>query len=147
MHYVISGGIFGGKEVVVATNPDEVLTGPEAHNQAMGQPMTTVVQQLVDLLGATTVAAIGGVQETRAVQQWIAGAREPQRPHVLRFALQLASMIATFASRDLAGAWFHGSNPMLEDHTPLTMLRDEPLEEIQVPLMIAVRSFAAREVP
>lgn len=124
----------------------EVLTGSDAHNQAMVLPIGAVVQQLVDLLGATTVAAVGGVQETRAVQHWIAGTREPQRPHVLRFALQVASMISTVASRDLACAWFQGSNPLLEDHTPLSMLRDRPLDQVQVPLMIAVRTFAARQV-
>lgn len=122
----------------------EILSGHEAHSRAMAMPMTVVVQQLSDLLGAPAVAAIGGVRETRAVAQWSAGKREPQRPHVLRFALQLASMISTIASRDLARAWFHGSNPMLEDRTPLTMLRDYPLEDVQVPLMVAVRSFAAR---
>ncbi|HEX3670626.1 MAG TPA: hypothetical protein VHT92_02855 [Candidatus Cybelea sp.] len=110
----------------------------------MSLPMGEVVQQLTDLLGATTVAEIGGVKETRAVQQWLAGAREPQRPHVLRFALQLALMISTFRSRDLARAWFHGANPGLGDRVPIVLLRDQPLEDFQVPLMAAARSFAGR---
>jgi hypothetical protein len=103
----------------------------------------SVVEQLVDLLGLTMVAAIGGVGETRAVQQWIAG-REPQRPNVLRFALQLALMIATEEDNTVARAWFQGSNPQLGDRMPLMMLRNEPLEDIQAPLMAAARSFAAR---
>jgi hypothetical protein len=101
------------------------------------------VEQLVELLGLTTVAAIGGVGETRAVQQWIAG-REPQRPNVLRFALQLAMMISTSEDRSVVRAWFQGSNPQLGDRVPLIMLRNEPLEEVQAPLMAAARSFAAR---
>ena len=120
------------------------LSAGDAHNEAMALPLTEVVQQLVDMLGATSVATIGGVRETRAVQQWIASEREPQRPHVLRFALQLALMIASLASRDMARAWFHGSNPHLDDQVPIALLRDRPLESIQVPLMAAVRSFAAR---
>jgi hypothetical protein len=120
------------------------LSAGDAHNEAMALPLAAVVQQLVDLLGATTVATIGGVRETRAVQQWIASEREPQRPHVLRFALQLALMIASLASREMARAWFHGSNPHLDDQVPVALLRDQPLESIQVPLMAAVRSFAAR---
>jgi hypothetical protein len=121
-----------------------VLTSGEAHNEAMSLSMESVVASLTEILDASTVAALSGVQETRAVQQWIAGTRQPQRPHVLRFALQMALMISTVSSRELARAWFHGSNPQLSDLTPVAMLRDQPLETVQVPLMIAARSFAAR---
>jgi hypothetical protein len=122
-----------------------ILTAGEAHNEAMSLPMSTVVETLVGLLGATTVAEIAGVKETRAVQQWASGEREPQRSHVLRFALQLAMMISTVGSRHMAGAWFHGANPHLDDQTPVFLLREEPLESIQVRLMAAVRSFASRD--
>ena len=64
-----------------------------AHQHAMSIPVGEVVKELVGILGATTVAVIGGVKETRAVQQWCEG-REPQRAHVLRFALQLACLQA-----------------------------------------------------
>jgi hypothetical protein len=106
--------------------------------------MEEAIQQLVDLLGATTVAAIGNVKETRAVTQWLSGEREPQRPHALRFALQLALMISTRATRDIARAWFYGSNPQLEDRSPLAVLRDDPLEEAQGPLIRALRTFSGR---
>jgi hypothetical protein len=87
--------------------PRGELSAFEAHDEAMGLPMAEVVRRLVDYLGASTVAAIGGVNETRAVRQWmsIAG-REPQRPHVLRFALQIASMIASENDQDVVQAWF-----------------------------------------
>jgi len=120
-----------------------VLADVDSHTRAMSIGIGSVVEQLVDLLGLTMVAAIGGVGETRAVQQWIAG-REPQRPNVLRFALQLALMIATEEDNTVARAWFQGSNPQLGDRMPLMMLRNEPLEDIQAPLMAAARSFAAR---
>ena len=119
-------------------------TPTRAHNDAMALAMEEVIRQLVDLLGATTVAAIGNVKETRAVTQWLSGEREPQRPHALRFALQLALMIATRPTRDVARAWFYGSNPQLEDRSPLAVLRDDPLEEAQGPLIRALRTFCAR---
>ena len=122
-----------------------ILTAGEAHNEAMSLSTPTVVGTLVGLLGATTVAEIAGVKETRAVQQWASGEREPQRSHVLRFALQLAMMISTVTSRHMAGAWFHGANPHLDDQTPAVLLREQPLESIQVRLMAAVRSFASRD--
>lgn len=117
------------------------LDANESLNTAMSLGIPEVAGTLVELLGATDVAALGGVRETRAVQQWMDGERQPQRPNTLRFALQLSLMISTLATRELARAWFHGSNPNLNDRTPLAVLRDDPLEEAQVPLMVAVRSF------
>jgi riboflavin biosynthesis pyrimidine reductase len=122
----------------------DVHNPTEAHNDAMGLPMEDVIRRLVDLLGATTVAAIGNVKETRAVSQWLSGEREPQRPHALRFALQLALMISNYTTRDIARAWFHGSNPQLEDRSPLAVLRDDRLEEAQAPLIRALRTFSGR---
>lgn len=115
----------------------------DAHSHAMELPIAEIVQELVDLVGATTVAVIGGVQETRAVQEWLTG-RKPQKPQVLRFALQLATMIAGEADREMATAWFHGCNPNVNDQIPMLMLRDDPLEEVQAPLLSAARAFAAR---
>jgi hypothetical protein len=115
----------------------------EAHERAMSLPIEEVVKRLVDLLGPTTVAVIGGVSETRAVTQWTTG-RAPQRPNVLRFTLQVASMIFDARDPEIARAWFHGSNPHLGDRTPAFVLRDEPLHEIQGEIMAAARSFAAR---
>ena len=120
------------------------LSDRQAHEHAMEIPIAKVVRQLVDLLGATTVAVIGGVKETRAVQQWTQD-REPQNPHILRFALQLATMIAGAQDRLIAQAWFHGSNPYLGDRAPMFLLRERPLEEIHAPLLAAARSFAARD--
>lgn len=119
------------------------LSDLDAHDHAMAVPIAQVVEELVDLLGATTVAVIGGVTETRAVQQWMVD-REPQRPHVLRFALQVASMIATVGDREVARAWFHGSNPRLNDEMPMLLLRDRPLAEIQGSFLAAARSFTKR---
>ncbi len=115
----------------------------DAHNRAMSIPIAHVVAELVDLLGATTVAVIGGVGETRAVQRWLTD-REPQRPHVLRFALQIGLMIASSTDREIARAWFHGSNPALGDQSPMLVLRNQPLQEVQVDVLAAARAFARR---
>ncbi len=109
----------------------------------MSIPIAHVVAELVDLLGATTVAVIGGVGETRAVQRWLTD-REPQRPHVLRFALQIGLMIASSTDREIARAWFHGSNPALGDQSPMLVLRNQPLQEVQVHVLAAARAFARR---
>jgi hypothetical protein len=120
-----------------------VLDDVEAHNHAMSVPITQAVRELVDILGPTLVAAIGGVQETRAVQQWMVD-REPQRPQVLRFALQLAKMISTVADGSVARSWFQGSNPRLRDKSPVMVLRQLPLDDAQPLLMQAARAFSTR---
>ena len=119
------------------------LSAGDAHLQAMSLPIGQIVAHLLELLDATTVAVIAGVHETRAVHSWL-GDREPQRPQVLRFALQLAAMIATAADAEICKAWFHGSNPHLDDQVPMIILRDRPLPEIQRELLAAARVFAAR---
>ena len=124
--------------------PHGPLTDVAAHEAAMSLPIRTVVRELVRLLGMTTVALIGGVTETRAVQQWMTD-REPQRGHVLRFAFQIASMIAAEGKdQSVVRAWFQGCNPYLDDAIPALMLRDEPLGAVQARLLGAARQFAAR---
>jgi hypothetical protein len=119
------------------------LSAGDAHIQAMSLPIGEIVARLLELLDATTIAVIAGVQETRAVHSWLGG-REPQRPQVLRFALQLAAMIANAADAEFCKAWFHGSNPHLNDRVPMFMLRDSPLADVQPDLLRAARLFAAR---
>lgn len=119
------------------------LSAGDAHTQAMSLPISDVVRMLLQVLDATTIAVIAGVRETRAVNSWL-GDREPQRPQVLRFALQLAAMIANANDAEFCKAWFHGSNPHLDGRVPMTMLRDRPLPEIQRELLGAVRLFASR---
>jgi hypothetical protein len=121
-----------------------VLNDFESHNHATSIPIKQVVRELVELLGPTLVAAIGGVNETRAVAQWM-GDREPQRPHVLRFALQLAGIMVQAGDGTIARSWFQASNPYLDDRSPVMLLRHQPLEEIQAKLMGAARGFASRD--
>ncbi|GAC1501839.1 MAG: hypothetical protein NVS1B14_06410 [Vulcanimicrobiaceae bacterium] len=122
--------------------PSDIRSDLSAHQHAMSIGIQDVVRELTEILGATTVAVIGGVSETRAVQQWMTD-REPQRPHTLRFALQIATMLASSSDYEMTRAWFHGINPRLEDQMPVLLLRNKPLGEIQGPLLAAARAFAA----
>ena len=125
-------------------NTDTSKSDMRSHADAMSLPMNAVVSRLITLLGATTVAVIGGVTETRAVTQWTDG-RVPQRPNVLRFALQIAAMIGGDEDTEIVRAWFAGSNPHLDDQIPMLMLRDRPLNEISASMMTAARAFASRD--
>jgi len=121
----------------------QVLGDRDSHARAMSLPIAEAVGELVEMLGLSLVAVIGGLSETRAVQQWTTG-REPQRPQVLRFAFQLALMITEGEDGSVARSWFQGSNPLLGDRSPALMLHSMPLDEIQAPLMAAARAFASR---
>ena len=130
-------------QTVAAMNGSSRWKDVDAHARVMALSSHAVVRELVDVLGATNVAVIGGVNETRAVQQWMTS-RVPQRLDELRFALQLVMMIADKADAQTARAWFQGSNPHLDDKVPALMLREQPLSQIQRPLMEAARAFALR---
>lgn len=124
-------------------NDGVIRSDLDAHDYVVSLPIREVVRELVQVLGSTTVAAIGGVKETRAVQQWTVD-REPQRPHVLRFALQLALMLTGQANREFTQAWFHAPNPRIDDRIPMLVLRDLPLDQIQRSLLNAARAFVRR---
>src|SRR5579864_8744725 len=117
-----------------------------AHENAMTSNIRDVVRELEEALGTTMVAAIGGVSETRAVKRWMSD-REPQRPHVLRFALQLAWIICEKGDRHMARAWFQAVNPHVNDAVPLLLLRERQLSDVQAPLMSAARAFTPRPFP
>ena len=120
-----------------------IRTDLKAHDWVNGLTIQEVVRELVAMLDVPTVAVIGGVKEARAVQQWMTD-REPQRPHVLRFALQVAAMLSNAADREFAKAWFHSPNPRLDDRVPMFILRDVPLEKVQGSMLEAARAFARR---
>ena len=132
-----------GNPTAVNQTESTPLSDADAHSRAMTIPIHRVVYELIDLLGLTLVAAIGGVNETRAVVQWL-DSRKPQKPQVLRFTLQLALMISGPSDGTVARSWLQGSNPYLGDRSPAMLLRHRPLDEIQAPVMEAAREFAVR---
>lgn len=114
-----------------------------AHTQAMRAEFPEVVSALRELLGRKLVAYLGGVKETRAVNQWAAGEREPAAAVQarLRLALQLALMIAEADGPRVAKAWLQGLNPELDDRSPARLLREGELQTDGRALLGAARAF------
>ncbi len=71
--------------------------------------------------------------------------REPQKEHLLRFALQLTTMVAAGNEQSTAQAWLYAANQALNGQTPLLLFRTQPLGEIQATLLEAARTFAIRD--
>jgi hypothetical protein len=122
----------------------DTVARPElAHLQATRAAFDQVAASLRQLLGAKLTAYLGSVGETRAVNQWAAGEREPSEAVQvrLRLALQVALMIAEADGPGVARAWFQGMNPQLDDRSPARLLREGNLDEVGPEVLRAARAF------
>ena len=117
----------------------------EAHVRAVRAPFTEVASVLREILGAKLCAYIGSVKETRAVNEWAAGTREPSADtqRRLRVALQVAAAIAEADGPRVAQVWFQGLNPQLDDRSPARLLREGDLDDVGRDVIGAARAFLA----
>lgn len=102
-----------------------------------------LVGRLRDMLGATLVAYVGGVKETRAVRQWAEGTRRvaADTESRLRLAFQVASLVTASNSAAVVQAWFQGLNPMLDDRSPARLLREGSVDVEGGDVLTAARAF------
>ena len=98
---------------------------------------------LREILGLKLCAYLGAVKETRAVNEWAEGAREPSEAvqRRLRLAFQVAGAIADVDGAEVARAWFQGLNPQLGDRSPARLLREGDLDEVGPEVIGAERAF------
>ncbi|MFJ4027553.1 hypothetical protein ACIPWF_10180 [Paenarthrobacter sp. NPDC089989] len=118
--------------------------GLSAHLYSVRLEDPLLVLGLRAMLGASLVAYIGSVKETRAVRQWIEGERKPSAEVMvrLRHAYHVAAVLAESNSPAVVQAWFQGMNPYLDDAVPATLLREAPLEDTAQRVLGAARAFA-----
>ena len=116
-----------------------------AYEHAARLEFPVLVKELCDVLGPKLVAYVAGVKEVRAVRQWSAGEREARAPvpERLRFALQVALLIAQHDGPAVARAWFQGLNPQLDDRSAARLLREGELEEVGPLILSAARAFVS----
>lgn len=125
-----------------ADENDRRTTEVEIENDANRLPIETVVARLVGLAGVSVTGVIGGVNNERAVRDWVAKDRRPERERQLRFAYRIASMIALLCGASFVQPWFKGSNMSLGDRAPALVLRDDFSEETQLRMLNAARRLA-----
>jgi len=107
-------------------------------------PARDVVRELVDVLGASLVAVIGHVKNTRTVRHWMQGEKQPEQIDRLRLALQVALFLqAAGESKDVVNAWMRGMNLRLRDEAPAIVIADEQLDAARRDVMAAARAFLA----
>jgi hypothetical protein len=114
-----------------------------AHVRAVRSSFPEVVAALREILGLKLCAYLGSVKETRAVNEWAEGVREPSDAvqRRLRLALQVAGAIAEVDGPEIARAWFQGLNPQLDDRSPARLLRDGDIDEVGPEVIAAERAF------
>jgi hypothetical protein len=116
-----------------------------AHRTSIKGSISSVTEQLTEILGAQLVAYIGSVKETRAVREWIAGTRVPRGDAAqrLRLAYRVAKCIADSDGIDTAQAWFQGLNPLLGNVSPARLIRTGNLNTDGPRIIEAEKSFLA----
>jgi hypothetical protein len=114
-----------------------------AHTRAVRASFPEVVGALREILGLKLCAYLGSVKETRAVNEWADGTREPSETvqRRLRLAFQVAGVIADVDGAEVARAWFQGLNPQLGDRSPARLLREGDLDEVGPEVIGAERAF------
>lgn len=102
-----------------------------------------VVRELVDWLGGPSVALIGDVTKTSLVAKWVKGGlpKTEDRERRLRLALRLARIVGSRFSPESVRAWFWGANRRLDDETPIAVITELPLKDVQKTLLAAARGF------
>jgi hypothetical protein len=115
-----------------------------AHREALRLPASKVVEKLVEIVGRKLTAYIGGVNDARAVDRWIAGrAIYGDAENRLRFAYQVARTLSERDSPAIVQAWLTGVNPELEDRVPLRLMREREIDEVAPAILTAARAFLA----
>jgi hypothetical protein len=97
------------------------------------------VSRLNTVLGRDVVAVLVG-QPERTVTRWITGAETPSvhDKDLLRVVFQIVQKISEVDSDEVVRAWFMGMNPLLDDESPIEVLRDGRVGDA----MAAARVFA-----
>ncbi len=114
-----------------------------AHIRAVRSSFPEIVAALREILGLKLCAYVGSVKETRAVNEWADGVREPSEAvqRRLRLAFQVAEAIAEVDGAEVARAWFQGLNPQLDDRSPARLLREGDIDEVGPEVIAAERAF------
>lgn len=113
----------------------------QAHRKTVEWNISDIAKYLQDALGATLVAYMAGVADSKAVGAWATGERTPRPPATerLRTAFQVFHLLQDEDSPHTVRAWFIGLNPQLDDESPATALREGRLKDV----VVAARAYMA----
>lgn len=99
-----------------------------------------IVRELISSLGPTLVATLSGSRDRALPLRWAKdGGPEPDSDAARRlvFAHRQWVLLAAAEGVDVARQWFIGGNPLLQEETPLTAIREDRHSDVAE----AVRAF------
>lgn len=109
------------------------ITTVSAHDATARMGLREVVRQLNSHLGPTLVAAAAGVKDRGLPTKWARLDGPEPRPAAQTRLLKAHALffsIARSESEHIARAWMIGSNPLLDDDTPITAIREDRFKEV-----------------
>ena len=99
----------------------------DIHKDTLRLPTAELVRQLISHLGPTLVATVADVKDRKLPHKWA----KPDGPEPRNASLQrlltthrIWQLISTSDSDSVARAWFIGSNPRLDEESPVMAIRE-----------------------
>jgi uncharacterized protein (DUF2384 family) len=94
-------------------------------------PLPELVPKLASIIGKKLTAYLIAAKDTRAVDRLIEGEllSDDSEPR-LRSAYQIVTILSTYDSRAIAQGWLMGLNPELGDRVPISLIREDNLEQL-----------------
>lgn len=94
-----------------------------------------LVKQMADCLGPTLVASALGAESSEVVRDWVSPERDGLvLPHLelerLRYMIAAWTVLSQAEGDEVARAWFTGGNPLLNEDTPITAIRENRQERV-----------------
>ncbi|MFC5997601.1 hypothetical protein ACFP6A_02495 [Quadrisphaera sp. GCM10027208] len=109
----------------------DVMLG--AHADTTRLDIHEVVRRMNNHLGATVVAALAGSRDPKAPYRWAKPDGPVPRDDAqdrLRVAHRVWTALADAESEHTARNWFVGTNPLLDERSPVMALRDGLVREV-----------------
>ncbi len=104
-----------------------------AHQRATKLGLRETVRRLNTSLGATLVAALAGVKDTKLPHKWVKeGGPQPRAEAIRRltFAYTQWQLVDAAEGEHVARVWFIGANPWLGHDTPIDAIREDRYKEV-----------------
>lgn len=108
-------------------------TMAEAHACTTRLDIHTIVRRLNAHLGATVVAALSGSRDSKLPYRWAkpdGPTPNPKAEERIRTAYRVWTLIADAETEHVARTWFVGSNPVLDETSPVIALREDRIREV-----------------
>lgn len=116
--------------------------GSQCKNYRADMCSAEVVGTLVSVMGRKLTAYLGGAKEVRVIDTWLRGEHLDSAQEIrFRLALRIVDILLQKEHPDIIQSWMIGVNPELGDRVPLSLLRNEPLEEIADDLIAAATAM------